>query len=163
MSDVMQGMSVRCGARSGEVLKGGEGVVTVFDGPVYGGVSIVFGPDYPADSSSQKGLWWTMPVTPEVIDEVLRVIQRQGLPVEAIVIRGLERYPIFLDGWPRWIARWSCGGAVGRIVIDTTGLADDERHRLVAATRRRLAMTRPRDPVTKAVGKFKRWFDGRFR
>lgn len=163
MSDVMQDISVRCGTRNGAVLMAKGGVVTVFDGPVREDVSIVFWPDYPADRVGPGRLWWTAPVTPEVIDEVLKIIEKRRLPVEAIVIGGLERYPIFLKGWPRWIAHWSSDGAVRRIVIDTAGLADEQRRRLVAATRRRLAMACPQDPVTKAVGKIRRWFDGRFR
>lgn len=135
----------------------------VFDDVDMDGVVIAFYPYKPEDREGGQWLWWTGAVTPEVIDEVLKLIAGHRLKVEAIVIGGLERYPLFLDGWPRWFVRWSDGDAVGRIVIDTEGLGGEERRRLVELTRRRRRLSRYVDPVTKALDAIKRLLDGRLR
>lgn len=135
----------------------------VFDGDAVDGVIVAFYPFRPEMTEGGEWLWWAHSVTPEAIDEVWRLIERRGLAVETIVIGGLERYPLFLDAWPRWFVRWSDGDSIRRIVIDTKGLNDEERRRLVELTRRRRKLTRDEDPVTKVLGAIRRLFNGRLR
>ncbi len=151
------------GQRCGEELRARDGTAVSFDGDQGQGVCIIFGPRPVDRRATAGGLWWTRPVTPEEIDEVVGIIAKENLPVEEIVIGGLERYPIFLDGWPRWLAHWCGRKVVRRIIVETAGLCERERRRLVAATKRRLNWAHRRDPITRAVDTIMQLMDGRYR
>lgn len=136
-------------------------VAIVFDGEIKW-LSLEFQPHGPS-ATRTDGLWWAAAVTPEVIDRVVEIVGRRGLPVETIVIGGLERYPISIDEWMRWFARWSQGPGPSRIVVDTKGLSRRQRHRLINGTRRQIALNDLRDPVAMMAGVVRRWIHGRTR
>ena len=146
-----------------EVLTTREGVSVHFDEVVPEGITLVFHPRRPKKPRTDTCLWWAGAVSPEVIEEVLTLVRREGLAIEAIVIGGLERYPMVLDTWSPWLARWSDDGAVRQIVVATEGLSRSQRRRIVAATQRQMVLRRRGDPVSKTLDALKRWFDGRFR
>lgn len=135
----------------------GSGQRLSFDGDVDPGVAIGFYPRRPSNPKPGVDLWWSAAAMPETIDEVIDLIDSQGLPVETIVIGGLRRYPVFDDVWPRWLARWSRCEGVKSLVVDTSQLSDGQRRRLIEATRRRLVLSADENPVADAVKAVKRW------
>ena len=143
------------------ILDSRSDVPIVFDGAP-GDVAIAFYPRRPPAASPGRWLWWTRPVTPRAIDEVIKSLRRQRLPV-AIVIGGLDRYLMELGQWPPWLANWARSGGPTEIVVDTGQLDPKGRQRLIDATHRQLQMLAPRDPVTTAVAGVGRWILGRMR
>ncbi len=126
-------------------------------------MAIVFHPDWTKPTASGPALSWSHPVTPEVIDRVVEVIGSQSLPVEAIVIGGLDRYPLGIINWTRWLRRWSRGPGPRRIIVDTEGLGRRRRRRLIHGTRREIAMGRRSHPVATVADAVRRWIKERMR
>lgn len=127
------------------------------------GVTLAFYPSRPSTPDGARWLWWSRCAPPEVIDEVVCALGRQRLGVETIVIGGLERYPVRETTWPRWLARWSRAPGPSTIVVDTKGLPNRRRRRLMDSTRRRIALSKDADPVTAVTTAIKYWITRRFR
>lgn len=125
------------------------------------GLTIAFYPERPQLPAGVDGLWWRLSPTPEVIDDIIAMVSRGQVEVDAIAIGGLERYPLSLAEWPRWLAKWSAHPGPSTIAVDTTGLSRRQRRRLIARTERQMALAKRRDPVTMALHTFKHWITGR--
>lgn len=126
-------------------------------------VAIAFYPEWCEPAATRSTLCWARPATPQVIDEVVQTIGRQSLPVEAIVIGGLDSYPLVSGGWPRWLTRWSRGPGPEKVIVDTNGISPRQRRRLINGTRRAIALQRSENPLTMVSDILKRWIKGRQR
>lgn len=131
-----------------------------FDRPP-AGPALLFSPRVPRSGAEAAQLWWSGPVSPEVIDEVLGLLAGRRRVVEAIVIAGLERYPVSSDEWPRWLVRWGGRGDVPRIIVRTEGLAESDRRRLIRRTCRQAALESESNPVVQLTEAIRDWFVGR--
>lgn len=122
-----------------------------------GGVTIAVGPR-PPGKPGEWWLWWTIPASPAMIEELLELIDSRGISVEAIVIVGLDRYPVSFDEWAKLLVRWNDSGCVP-VTVETAGLSATERRRLVAKTRRRAIERSRRDPWKLLRWALRRWTD----
>lgn len=120
-------------------------------------------PKAPVVRNDSSGLWWSLPGPPEMIDELVEAVADAGSVPEAIVIAGLERYPVSSDEWPRWLVRWGRRDGTPRIIVRTQGLAEGDRRRLVRRTRRQATLRREVNPVVELTEAIADWFVGRRR
>ncbi len=127
------------------------------------GVTIAFYPRRPPPTAGPHWLWWALPASTEVVADVIFRAGDGSLPVDAIVIGGLDGYLVAMHQWPCLLAQWSRMAASTEIVVDTRGLTQRGRRRLIDATRRQLALMENDDPVAMVVAGVKRWLTGRRR
>ncbi len=121
------------------------------------GICIVFHPCRPQPTDDGSLLWWAFPPTPESICEVARFIGHRRLPVTAIVIGGLDDYPILESRWPKWLARLSAVPGPQMIVVDTGSLSARQRRKLISGTRRQCNLTHRSDPISAAWSAVSNW------
>lgn len=145
--EVRRGRTLR-----GAKMKTDKGSVEVLFDAEAKGVSVLFGVDEPGAVWSQDLLWWARPASPDEISAVVRFVAQQRLPVSTIVIGGLEGYPIQEHLVPRWLVEMAQVMAPGQLVVDTRGLDEGRRRRLIRGTMRACQLVkRPRDPVAALV------------
>ena len=114
-------------------------------------------PEPPNDGA----VWYTGALTPELIDELVETVAVRCCGLEAIVISGLERYPVPSGEWPRWLARWArCTPPALVVMVDTEGWSDRCRRQLIARTRRRAALQPSANPVMDVARRIQRWISG---
>ena len=81
-------------------------------------------------------LLWAREVSLEMIEEVLTFVGSRRLPVQTVVLTGLRDYPVGEQMLARWLVRAARKAGEIRIVVETMGLNQAEKERLIALTRR---------------------------
>jgi hypothetical protein len=125
--------------------------------------AVAFYPYRPDSGTSQRWLWWTGAVSPEVIDAVWELLCRRPELVNTIVIGGLGGYPLCMSQWTTWLARWGSRAGRCRLIVDTRGLSPRQRRRLVAQTHRKFMQVCTDDPFSQAVATVKYWIKEKLR
>ena len=137
----------------------GEEIRKIFDGRLPG-VPLFICPRRPR---ATRGLWLNLPLRPDGIDEVLRLLadlEEKGGGVDAVVFGGLGQSMEDLETWSKWLARWVNRGDP-ELVVETKGLTCEARRRLINETIRHAVLERRRDPMGRIWKRCQSWLKWR--